>query len=72
MLAGGRHKTDSDSYRGLGYRTDARERVQMVELFHILAEDGSAITKNKVNVAIYQWFAKRAALEAKSKRDSDE
>jgi hypothetical protein len=32
-LATGRHKSDESNYRGLGYRTDPRERGQMVELF---------------------------------------
>lgn len=34
-LASGRHKSDESNYRGLGYRTDPRERGQMVELFNI-------------------------------------
>jgi hypothetical protein len=32
-LAKGRHKTDPENYRGLGYRTDTRERGRLVELF---------------------------------------
>ncbi len=39
-LAKGRHKTDADNYRGLGYRTDPRERGRFVELFNLQAEDG--------------------------------
>jgi hypothetical protein len=63
-LAAGRHKTDKDAYSGLGYRTDARERASMVELFFMLAEDGDKLTAAKVKAAIYAWFAKRAVLEA--------
>jgi hypothetical protein len=67
-LAEGNHKTDKDSYRGLGYRTDARERASMVELFAILAEEGDKVTPAKVKAAIYAWFAKRAVLDAKEQR----
>ncbi len=31
-LAKGKHKTDGENYRGLGYRTDAKERGRFVEL----------------------------------------
>lgn len=41
-LAKGRHKTDSDNYRGLGYRTDSKERGRMVELFFLQAEKEKA------------------------------
>jgi hypothetical protein len=37
-LAKGRHKTDAENYRGLGYRTDAKERGRLVELFFLQAE----------------------------------
>ncbi|HEX3808944.1 MAG TPA: hypothetical protein VHW02_04525 [Rhizomicrobium sp.] len=67
-LADGRHKTDKETYRGLGYRTDARERASMVELFSILAEDGDKLTPAKVKAAIYAWFAKRAVLDANEQR----
>lgn len=68
-LANGRHKTDSSSYRGLGYRTDARERAQLVELFYIIAEDGDRINDKNVKSAIYAWFAKKAVLDAKKQRE---
>ena len=63
-LAEGKHKTDGDNYRGLGYRTDPRERAQMVELFYILAEDGEKIRPKNISAAIYARFAKQAALDA--------
>lgn len=69
-LAKGKHRTDGESYRGLGHRTDARERGQMVELFSLLAEDGDRITANKINAAIYAWFAKKAAIDAKKAREN--
>ena len=62
-LAKGRHKTDQDNYRGLGYRTDAKERSRLVELFYLQAEDGSQITAAKIDLAIKKAVAKEALLE---------
>lgn len=62
-LAKGRHKTDADNYRGLGYRTDPRERGRFVELFNLQAEDGSGITPSSIDIAIKQYHAKQAQLE---------
>ena len=63
-LAKGKHKTDPDNYRGLGYRTDAKERGRFVELFALQGESGKGITKPLVDAAIAQYHAKRAVLEA--------
>lgn len=63
VLAKGRHKTDADNYRGLGYRTDAKERGRMAELFFLQAEKGEGITANTVDVAIKRYHAKEATLE---------
>lgn len=62
-LAKGRHKTDPDNYRGLGYRTDAKERGRLVELFNLQAEDGKGVNANVIDVAIKQYHAKQAQLE---------
>jgi hypothetical protein len=62
-LAKGRHKTDLDSYRGLGYRTDPKERGRLVELFYVQAEDGKGITASSVDIAIKKYHAKQAQLE---------
>ena len=62
-LAKGRHKTDPENYRGLGYRTDAKERGRLTELFFLQAEKGGGITKNSIEVAIARYHAKQAALE---------
>lgn len=62
-LAAGKHKTDSDTYRGLGNRTDAKERGRLVELFFHQAENGSGITKATVDVAIKKYHAKQAELD---------
>jgi hypothetical protein len=64
-LAKGRHATDSDSYRGLGYRTDAKERGRLVELFWAQAEKGGGINAALIDLAIKRYHAKQAVLEAK-------
>jgi hypothetical protein len=62
-LAKGRHKTDPENYRGLGYRTDAKERGRLAELFCLQAEKGDGIAKGNIDVAIAKYHAKQAALE---------
>ena len=69
VLAKGKHKTDSDTYRGLGYRTDPQERGRMVEVFYIQAESGKGITKSTVDAGIAASVAKDATLEAIKKRE---
>lgn len=63
ILAKGRHKTDPENYRGLGYRTDSKERGRMVELFFLQAEKGEGISSGLVDVAIKKFHAKEAQLE---------
>lgn len=70
-LAAGRHKTDPTNYRGLGYRTDAKERGRLVELFNFQAEHGNGIAKGAITAAIAQYHAKQAALEAQQARAND-
>lgn len=62
-LARARHKTDPENYRGLGYRTDPKERGRLVELFFLQAEDGSGVTRRTVEIAIAKYHAKQAQLE---------
>jgi hypothetical protein len=62
-LAKGRHKTDADNYRGLGYRTDAKERGRFVELFYLQAEKGNGITAELIDLAMKKYHAKQATLE---------
>ena len=62
-LAKGRHKTDAENYRGLGYRTDPKERGRFVELFWALAEKGEGIAPNLIVVAMAKYHAKQAMLE---------
>lgn len=63
-LAKGKHKSDPENYRGLGYRTDAKERGRFVELFYLQAEKGEGINKNLVDAAVKKYHAKQAILEA--------
>lgn len=64
-LAKGRHRTDPDNYRGLGYRTDSKERGRFVELFYLQAEKGEGIAATLVDLAIKKYHAKQAVLEVK-------
>ncbi len=62
-LARGRHRTDPDNYRGLGYRTDLKERGRLVELFGLQAEEGKGIANTTIDIAIKKYHAKQAQLE---------
>lgn len=64
-LARAKHKTDPDNYRGLGTRTDSKERGRLAELFFFQAEKGSGITKELADAAIARFYAKQALLEAR-------
>jgi hypothetical protein len=70
-LAKGRHKTDPENYRGLGYRTDPKERGRFVELFYIQADKGSGVTPPIIDLAIKKFHAKQAALEVKEAEGDD-
>jgi hypothetical protein len=65
----GRHKTDPDNYRGLGFRTDPKERGRFVELFYLQAEKGGGIKSAIINAAITSYHAKQANLEAISAKE---
>lgn len=65
-LAKGRHGTDPDNYRGLGYRTDAKERGRFVELFYLQAEKGDGITAPLIDLAMKKYHAKQAVLEVQN------
>lgn len=70
LLIKGRHTTDADSYRGLGFRSDAKERGRFTQLFWLQAEKGSGFTSAMIDSAIKGYEAKRAQLvyqESKSK-----
>jgi hypothetical protein len=65
-LAKGKHGTDPENYRGLGYRTDAKERGRLVELFYLQAEKGDGITGALIDLAIKKYHAKQAILEVQT------
>jgi hypothetical protein len=71
-LAKGRHKTDPDNYRGLGYRTDPKERGRFVELFQLQAEKGNGIDRKLIDVAIAKYHAKQAKLDVKRAEGTNE
>lgn len=63
VLAAAKHKTDPENYRGLGYRTDAKERGRFVELFFLQAEKGEGINKPLIELAMKKYVAKQANLD---------
>lgn len=69
LLANGRHSTDPANYRGLGYRSDPKERGRFTELFWLQAEKDSGITKRGIELAIQEYEAKQASLRAKAMRE---
>jgi hypothetical protein len=70
-LAKGQHKTDPENYRGLGYRTDPKERGRFVELFCLQAEKGSGINSSVIDLAIKKYHAKQATLEVVKAEQED-
>ena len=70
VLATARHKSDPENYRGLGTRTDAKERGRLIELFYLQAEKGNGIDKKLVDLALSKYFAKQANLEVKKIEES--
>lgn len=68
-LAKGRHKTDPDNYRGLGYRTDAKERGRLVELFNLQAENGEGITPSAIDIAIQEYHIKLLVVEKEKTKE---
>ncbi|WKN31378.1 hypothetical protein PZB74_20730 [Porifericola rhodea] len=62
VLAKGRHKTDPENYRGLGTRTDVKDRGRLAELFFLQAEKGTGINKKMVDLAVEKYHAKEANL----------
>ena len=58
-LGRGRHKTDPENYRGLGYRTNTKERGRFAELFYCQAEDGKGISKQLIDLALNTTLSAR-------------
>lgn len=73
-LAKGRHKTDPENYRGLGTRTDKKERGRLSEVFYLQAEKSGGISKSIVDLGVKKYHAKLAnieVLEAEKKLDDE-
>jgi hypothetical protein len=62
-MAKGRHKSDPENYRGLGTRSNPKERGRCVELFYLQAEKDSGITPSVVDVAIKRYHKKQVEIE---------
>jgi hypothetical protein len=62
-LSKGRHKTDPQNYRGLGTRTDKKERGRLAEVFYLQAEKGDGINQGIVDLGIKKYHAKLANLD---------
>jgi hypothetical protein len=52
FLAKGKHATDPEAYRGLGFRSDPKERGRFAELFWLQAEKGGGLTPGMIDTAI--------------------
>ena len=64
-----KHKTDSDTYRGLGTRTDAKERGRLLQLFlNYSKSDKPKITEQMCVAAIDIYHANKARIEAEEQR----
>lgn len=63
LLSKAKHKSDPENYRGLGTRTDAKDRGRLAELFFLQADKGGGITKSLIDVAIKKYHAKLSQLE---------
>ncbi len=70
VLASARHKSDPENYRGLGTRTDAKERGRLIELFYLQAESGGGIDARLVKLAMSKYVAKQANLEVREIEES--
>lgn len=70
LLVKGKHMTDPEQYRGLGYRTDPKERGRFVELFWIQAEKGGGFSDKMISAAIAAYHAKAAILDARAKKEA--
>jgi hypothetical protein len=65
ILAKGRHKTDPENYRGLGTRTDPKDRGRLAELFFTQTDKGDGINKKLVDLAVQKYYLKDAMLTVK-------
>jgi len=63
------HKTDPENYRGLGTRTDEKERGRLLQLFLDYSNsDKKKITQEMCNSSIDTYHANKSSKEAEEKR----
>lgn len=64
-----KHKTDPETYRGLGTRSDEKERGRLLQLFlNYSASDKKKITLDMCNAAISIFHANKAHKEAEEQK----
>lgn len=63
LLALAKHKTDPENYRGLGTRTEAKDRGRLAELFFLHANKGGGLNKPMIDLAIKKYHAKQSNLD---------
>ncbi|HKB64393.1 MAG TPA: hypothetical protein VKC61_00970 [Pyrinomonadaceae bacterium] len=68
LIDKGKHANDGASYRGMGYRTDPKERGRFVELFFLQAERGNGISPAAVDLAVKQHVQKKNFLEVQESK----
>lgn len=63
-----KHQSDQKTYRGLGTRTDKKERGKLIDLFLLYSEkQENTITHNLIDAAVTEYLTKSLAEESKKK-----
>lgn len=63
LLAKAKHKSDPENYRGLGTRTDVKDRGRLAELFFLHGNKGGGFKKAMIDLAVKKYHAKQSNLE---------
>ena len=63
-----KHQSDPKTYRGLGTRTDKKERGKLIELFLLYSEkQENSLTPNLIDAAVTKFLTKSLSEESKRK-----
>lgn len=63
-----KHQSDQKTYRGLGTRTDKKERGKLIELFLLYSDkQETSITYNLIDAAVSRYLTEALAEESKKK-----
>ncbi|OGU73483.1 MAG: hypothetical protein A2V93_10245 [Ignavibacteria bacterium RBG_16_34_14] len=63
-----KHQSDQKTYRGLGTRTDKKERGKLIELFLLYSDkQETSITHNLIDAAVSRYLTEALAEESKKK-----